>query len=68
MSDYNFKELQEATKALQSTLKKCEAIDINKLGKSQQTLLKRRMRALEIALDLIDKESSDYEKECNKNG
>jgi len=50
-------ELEEARRALLSTLGKCEKIDMNKLGKSQQTLLERRITALKIALELIDKES-----------
>ena len=32
-------------------------MDIKKLGKSQQTLLERRIAALKIALRLIEKES-----------
>lgn len=49
-------ELQEAYRSLLSTLRKCEKIDSTKLGKSQQTLLKRRIDALKIALVLIEKE------------
>jgi len=48
--------LSEAHRALASTLVKCESIDIGKLGKSQQTLLEKRIAALKIALSLIAKE------------
>ena len=49
-------DLDEAHRALLSTLNKCEKIDANKMGKSQQTLLERRITALKLALELIDKE------------
>ena len=49
-------ELAEAHRALTSTLTKCEKIDVGKLGKSQQTLLERRIDALKVALALIEKE------------
>ena len=35
-------DLMETHRALLSTLRKCEKIDLGKLGKAQQTLLKRR--------------------------
>lgn len=57
---YSLGELEEAYKALQSTLDKCEKIQTSKrLGKSQETLLDRRVRALYLALDLIDLEMHD---------
>ena len=49
-------ELAEAHRSLLSTLRKCEKIDIGKLGKSQKTLLERRIDALKLALTLIEKE------------
>lgn len=49
-------ELEEAQRALLSTLKKCEKISIAKLGMPQQTLLERRIAALKVALELIRKE------------
>jgi type II secretory pathway component PulJ len=49
-------ELIEAHKALLSTLKKCEKINPDKFAASQRTLLERRIAALKIALNLIDKE------------
>ena len=61
MSSYTNADLEEAKTALTSTLCKCEKIqDGKKLGASQQTLLDRRVRALRLALDLIDKEINDY--------
>jgi len=52
------RELTEAHRALLSTLQKCEKIDGDKMGKSQQTLLERRIAALKIALNLIEKEQN----------
>lgn len=59
MSDYSKEELADAHKALLSTLRKCEKINIDNLGKSQQTLLTRRIAALKLALDLIEKERNN---------
>lgn len=56
MTEFTCEELSEAHRALLSTLKKCEKINMDKLGKSQQTLLERRIAALKIALALIEKE------------
>ena len=57
MTMYGKPELDEAKIALTSTLHKCEKIDEGKkLGKSQQTLLDRRIRALRLALELIERE------------
>lgn len=56
MMDFTSEELNEAHGALSSTLHKCEKMDAEKLGKSQQTLLARRIAALKIALTLIEKE------------
>jgi hypothetical protein len=56
MEEFTAKELNEAHRALLSTLRKCEKIDAAKLGKSQQTLLERRIAALKVALALIEKE------------
>ncbi|HHX23043.1 MAG TPA: hypothetical protein GX723_03380 [Thermoanaerobacterales bacterium] len=56
MAEFTTEELSEAHRALLSTLQKCEKIDAMKLGKSQQTLLKRRIAALKVALTLIEKE------------
>lgn len=56
MVDFTIEELREAHRALLSTLHKCEKMDATKLGKSQQTLLDRRIAALKVALALIEKE------------
>lgn len=58
MQEFTAKELSEAHRALLSTLHKCEKMNIVKLGKSQQTLLVRRIAALKIALTLIEKEQT----------
>ena len=62
MSDFTTEELSEAHRALLSTLRKCEKMDAAKLGKSQQTLLERRIAALKVALTLIEKEQSQKER------
>lgn len=59
MPDFTLEELAEAHRSLLSTLRKCEKIDMDKLGKSQQTLLTRRIAALKVALALIEKETGN---------
>ena len=47
-------ELEEAHRALTSTLHKCEKTrESPRLGASQRTLLERRIKALQISLALI---------------
>lgn len=58
MAEFNSEALIEAYRSLFSTLRKCEKIDMVKLGKSQQTLLTRRIDALKVALSLIEEEQS----------
>ncbi|MCL2557303.1 MAG: hypothetical protein FWE09_02365 [Treponema sp.] len=58
MPAYARPELEEAHKALLSTLRKCEKIDLAKQGASQRSLLERRIAALKIALELIEREIS----------
>jgi hypothetical protein len=57
MSNYTKEELEEALRAIGSTLSKCEKV-LPKLkeGTSQHTLLIRRIRALRIASALIERE------------
>ena len=55
--------LREAQRAALSTLRKCEKMDAAKLGKSQRTLLARRIAALKIALTLIEKEQAQEGRE-----
>lgn len=62
MEGFTAEELSEAHCALLSTLHKCEKIDASKLGKSQKTLLERRIAALKIALALIKKEQDQKER------
>jgi len=53
---YTKSELEEAHKALLSTLRKCEKIDTEKQAQSQRALLERRIAALKIALHLTEGE------------
>lgn len=54
---YNKIELEEAKRAIISTIHKCEkALPKLKESSAQQTLLKRRIGALRIAVELIEKE------------
>ncbi len=66
MPDFTSEELNEAHRALLSTLHKCEKIDAAKLGTSQQTLLQRRISALKVALTLIEKEHRQGERNTDK--
>ncbi len=57
MNEYTKQELEEAKTALASTLHKCEKMqESGKLQSSQKTLNDRRVKALRIALTLIEKE------------
>ena len=60
MSDYTKEELQEALRAIISTISKCEKTQITMAvddkHKSQHTLLERRIKALKIAEELITRE------------
>ena len=56
MVDFSKTQLEEAHRALLSTLRKCEKIDAEKLPVSQRTLLERRIAALKVALALIERE------------
>ena len=62
MADFTSEELSEAHRALLSTLHRCEKMDATKLGKSQQTLLERRIAAIKVALTLIEKEQDQKER------
>lgn len=62
MTEFTSEELCEAHRALLSTLYKCQKMDATKLGKSQQTLLERRIAALRVALTLIEKEKDQKER------
>lgn len=57
MNNYTKMELKEALRAIASTLSKCEKV-LPKLksGTSQHTLLTRRIKAFQIASELIEQE------------
>lgn len=57
-SGFTQSELSEAYRALLSTLRKCEKMDMEESGQSQRTLLERRIGALKVALVLIEKEQT----------
>nr|WP_326185654.1 hypothetical protein [uncultured Oscillibacter sp.] len=60
METYTREELLEARRAIASTMSKCEkALGKLEPGKSQHTLTVRRIRAFQIALDLIDRALGD---------
>lgn len=57
MGEYTKQELEEAMVSLASTLHKCEKMqEGDKLQSSQKTLNDRRVKALRLALDLLEKE------------
>ena len=57
MNEYTKQELEEAKTALVSTLHKCEKMqESGRLQSSQKTFNDRRVKALRIALTLIEKE------------
>jgi hypothetical protein len=54
MADFTKEELEEALRAITSTVSKCEKVQPKlKQGTSQHTLLVRRIKALNIAASLI---------------
>lgn len=57
MHAYTKEELEEAVRSITSTLNKCEKV-LPKLqeGSSQHTLLVRRIKSFQIALDLMNRE------------
>jgi hypothetical protein len=57
MNKFTREELEEALRAISSTISKCEKVQPKlKQGTSQHTLLVRRIKALEIASILIKRE------------
>lgn len=62
VEDFTKDELEEALRAIASTISKCEKV-LPKLkqGTAQHTLLIRRIKALRIAVTLIAKELSDVQ-------
>ena len=64
MANYTQVDLEEARRALVSTINKCEKAMPNlKEGTAQRTLLVRRIKALEISVDLIERELVGLQKE-----
>lgn len=56
MDTYTTEELLEARRAIDSTLHKCEKALLKLTpGKSQHTLTTRRVKAFQVALELIDR-------------
>jgi len=57
MSEFTKEELCEAKRAIESTIRKCEKV-LPKLreGTSQHTLLVRRIKAFQIAVELLNAE------------
>lgn len=57
MDSYTKEELQEALRAIDSTIRKCEKVQPKLApGTPQHTLLVRRIKALRIASALIERE------------
>lgn len=61
MENYTKEELEEALKAIDSTIRKCEKVQPKlKAGTSSHTLLIRRIKALQISSALITRELEQY--------
>jgi hypothetical protein len=57
MDPFSKEDLEEALRAIASTISKCEKVDPKlKPGSPQHTLLERRIKALRIAAELIRRE------------
>ncbi len=57
MERFTKEELEEAVRSISSTISKCEKVEPKlKQGTSQHTLLIRRIKAFNIALELIKRE------------
>ncbi len=62
MESYTKEELQEALRAIASTVSKIEKVrEKASLGASQQTLIERRLKAFRIATELISREIKESE-------
>lgn len=61
MNNFTKEELEEALRAIASTISKCEKVQPKlKQGTSQHTLLIRRIKAFNIASTLIKRELSHF--------
>lgn len=68
MKNYTEEELREALRAIISTISKCEKVQPKlKPGTSQHTLLVRRIKALVISRELIERELSEFTRGTAKN-
>lgn len=57
MGNYTKEEFGEALRAISSTIRKIEKVrEKPTLGKTQQTLIERRLKAMKIASELISRE------------
>lgn len=57
MENYTREELEEALRAIASIIRKIEKVQEKPmLGKSQETLIERRLKAMKIASELISRE------------
>ncbi|MBE6011515.1 MAG: hypothetical protein E7234_03045 [Lachnospiraceae bacterium] len=62
MNNFTKEELEEALRAINSTISKCEKVQPKlKSGTSQHTLLIRRIKALYISTELIKRELRNFE-------
>jgi len=62
MKSYAQQELEEAIKAITSTISKIEKVSEKEtLGASQKTLIERRLKAFQIALELIEAKLKEIE-------
>ena len=62
MKSYTKQELEEAIKAITSTISKIEKVsEKDTLGASQKTLIERRLKAFRIALALIEAKIKEIE-------
>ncbi|MFV0400452.1 MAG: hypothetical protein ACK5LX_07515 [Oscillospiraceae bacterium] len=60
MEKWTRAELEEAQRSITSTLSKCEkALEKQREGSPQHTLLVRRIKAFRISLELIGRELAD---------
>jgi hypothetical protein len=61
MSLYTKRELTDANQAINSLFNKCVKANTKlKINSSQQILLKRRIEALQISIELIEKEIKQF--------
>lgn len=62
MKKYTKEDILESIKQVTSMIQKIHAIDTKKLQKAQQTLLKKRLLALQISLELLKEKLKELNK------